>query len=56
MSNGLPDSPRLAAKHFKCCPTQFVEEEQSIWIDANTEIISPAFAREAHAAVRPRSA
>jgi hypothetical protein len=39
--------PRLAAKHFKCSPTTFLAEQQSIWIDANTEIISATFAREA---------
>lgn len=35
---------RLAAKRYKCLAP--LEEWQTIWIDANTEIISPTFTRE----------
>jgi alkaline ceramidase TOD1/glycosyltransferase MUCI70-like protein len=40
----LDPCPRLAAKRYKALPA--LAESQSIWIDANTEIISPTFARE----------
>jgi hypothetical protein len=44
--------PRLAAKLFKMTPWSLVDHDSLIWIDANTEITHPAFAREALACRR----
>jgi hypothetical protein len=38
-------TPNLSAKWFKCCPP--VPDADVIWIDANMEITSPRFVREA---------
>lgn len=46
------DEPRLAAKHIKMEPWDFVDCDQIIWIDANTEITHAGFAREALACRR----
>lgn len=46
----LPGSPRLAAKRVKCEPWRFTDADTIIWVDANTLITSPSFAREAVAA------
>lgn len=44
--------PRMSAKWFKCLPWLSLPHARSIWIDANTEITSPRFAREALAELR----
>lgn len=41
------ESPRLAAKRVKCEPWRFTSADTIIWIDANTQITSSSFAREA---------
>lgn len=41
------DEPCLAAKRYKTCPWEAVDHEAVLWIDANMEVTSPAFAREA---------
>lgn len=45
---GDPPSPypRMTAKRYKCLPTDYLDSRYSIWIDANTEIISPTFAAD----------
>src|SRR5262245_39384214 len=40
-------NPRIAAKRYKCAPSDYLPHRYTIWIDANTEIISPTFARDA---------
>jgi hypothetical protein len=42
------DSPNLTAKSVKCRPP--VDQDHVIWVDANMQITSPSFAREALAA------
>lgn len=43
------EHPNLAAKRYKIQPPWFLRDEwtTAIWIDANMEIVDPAFAREA---------
>jgi alkaline ceramidase TOD1/glycosyltransferase MUCI70-like protein len=43
--------PRMSAKWYKCLPTVELPHRFTIWIDANTEVTSPAFAREALASL-----
>lgn len=46
------DHPRMAAKVPRCLPHVWLPEHPlTIWVDANMEITSPAFAREALAAM-----
>lgn len=43
---------RMAAKLPKLCPWKFTDAQWAVWIDANTEITSPTFAREALERIR----
>lgn len=44
VSDSSPLPPNLAAKRFKCCPPF---KGDVVWIDANMQVTSPTFAREA---------
>lgn len=41
------EPPCLAAKRAKCEPWSLLDYEHIIWLDANSEVTNPAFAREA---------
>lgn len=47
LAPGRYSHPRMSAKWFKCTPDAVIPLSESIWIDANTEVTSPSFAREA---------
>lgn len=51
-ADGLYGDPNLDAKWWKCHP--ITAGDHAIWIDANMEITSPSFAREAVEALYPR--
>lgn len=47
------DDPRMSAKWFKCLPHLAIPDRpRTIWLDANMEVTSPVFVREAMASIR----